>query len=90
MMVHKKGFNFVWMHESDNYHLPIHPNPISMASFTTPLGQECKGESYPLEVGTWKNVDGIADHEADRALYLDSRLGKREILAAIAMDGSNI
>lgn len=32
-----------------------------------------------------KNVNGVSDHEALRALHLNSRHGKRETLAAIAI-----
>jgi hypothetical protein len=32
-----------------------------------------------------KNVNGVSDHEAERALHVDSRLGKTETLAAIAV-----
>lgn len=33
-----------------------------------------------------KNVNGVADHEAERTIHLDSRLGKRETIAAIAFE----
>ncbi len=80
----------MWMHESDDQ-APNHPfYQFIQTRPVWPLSQHHWPRNARANRIRWKNVDGIADHEADRGLYLDSRLRKREMLAAIAMDGSHI